>query len=213
MPDLNFRIESAEVLEYAAVPSLLFKLRIENAGDEPIRSITLSTQIRITAQQRSYNAAEQEGLAELFGPPSQWGDTLKSLLWTHAVTQVTPFDKSTFVDVIVPCTYDFEIVSAKYFHHLQEGEVPLEFLFSGTMFYAGANGLQVERISWDKEAQFRLPVHLWREMMEHYFPGTAWLRLERGAFDRLYRYKMQRGFTSWEDALNELLPVPEGVES
>ena len=38
MPDLDFRVEGAEVLEFAAVPSLLFKLRIESLDEEPIRS-------------------------------------------------------------------------------------------------------------------------------------------------------------------------------
>ena len=180
MPDLNFEVVDAEVLSFAAVPSLLFKLRIENGGEEPIRSVALNTQIRIAATQRHYDAAEQEMLLELFGEPHRWGETLRSLLWTHTVLQVPPFSGSTVVDMPVPCTYDLEVVAAKYFHALDDGEVPLEFLFSGTVFYAGEGvGLQVARISWEKEAEFRLPVRLWKEMMDHYFPNSAWIRLRR----------------------------------
>ena len=210
MPDLDFRVEGAEILEYAAVPSLLFKLRIENLEEEPIRSVTLNTQIRISARQRHYDAAEQERLSELFGEPHQWGQTLRSLLWTHTTLQVTPFSGSTVVDMPVPCTYDLEVVASKYFYALEEGEVPLEFLFSGTVFYAEAGGrLQVDRISWEKEAEFRLPVRLWKEMMEHYFPNSAWIRLHRDAFDRLYDYKVREGLPTWEAAVEALLRASE----
>ena len=210
MPDLDFRVEGAEVLEYAAVPSLLFKLRIENLEEEPIRSVALNTQIRIAATQRHYDSAEQERLLELFGEPHRWKDTLRSLLWTHTTLQVTPFSGSTVVDMPVPCTYDLEVVASKYFYALEDGEVPLEFLFSGTVFYAEAGGrLQVDRISWEKEAEFRLPVRLWKEMMEHYFPNTAWIRLRRDAFDRLYDYKVRRALPTWEATVEALLRASE----
>jgi hypothetical protein len=210
VPDLDFAVEGAEVLEFAAVPSLLFKLRIENLQQEPIRSVALNTQIRIAATRRHYATAEQERLLEVFGEPSRWKDTLRSLLWTHTVLQVSPFSGSTVVEMPVPCTYDLEVVWAKYFYALEGGEVPLEFLFSGTVFYAGEGGrLQVERISWDKEAEFRLPVRLWKEMMEHYFPNTTWIRLRRDAFEGLYDYKIRNGFPTWEAAVEALLRASE----
>jgi hypothetical protein len=210
VPDLDFGIEGAEVLEFAAVPSLLFKLRIENLEGEPVRSVALNTQIRIAATQRHYEVAEQERLLELFGEPHRWGNTLRSLLWTHTTLQVPPFSGSTVVDMPVTGTYDLEVVAAKYFYALEDGEVPLEFLFSGTVFYAGEDGrLQIARISWEKEAEFRLPVRLWKEMMERYFPNTAWLRLRKDAFDRLYNYKVSRGFPTWEAAVESLLSASE----
>jgi hypothetical protein len=210
VPDLDFRVEGAEVLEFAAVPSLLFKLRIENGEEEPIRSVALNTQIRIAATQRHYDAMEQERLLEVFGQPNRWRNTLRSLLWTHTVLQVPPFSGSTVVDMPVPCTYDLEVIAAKYFYALEDGEVPLEFLFSGTVFYAGEDRrLQVARISWEKEAEFRLPVRLWKEMMERYFPNSAWIRLRKDAFDRLYDYKAHRGLPTWEAVIEALLHTSE----
>ncbi len=214
MPNLDFGIDGAEVPEFAAVPSLLFKLRIENLEEEPIRSVALNTQIRIAATQRHYDAAEQERLTELFGEPSRWKDTLRSLLWTHTVLQVPRFSGSTVVDMPVTCTYDLEVVAAKYFFALEDGEVPLEFLFSGTVFYAAEGGrLQTARISWEKDAEFRLPVRLWKEMMERYFPNSAWIRLHRDAFDQLYDYKIRMGLLTWEATVEALLRASEqGVE-
>jgi hypothetical protein len=214
VPDLDFRVEGAEVLEYAAVPSLQFKLRIENLQEEPIRTVSLNTQVRIAARQRHYEAVEQERLKELFGDPHRWRETLRSLLWTHTVLQVPRFSGSTVVDMPVTCTYDLEVVAAKYFYALEDGEVPLEFLFSGTVFYAAEGGrLQTARISWEKEAEFRLPVRLWKEMMDHYFPNSAWIRLHRDAFDQLYDYKIRMGFPTWEATVEALLRASEqGVE-
>jgi Family of unknown function (DUF6084) len=214
VPDLEFKLEGAEVAEFAAIPSLVFKLRIENLEDEPVRSVALNTQIRIAATGRHYEAAEQERLLELFGEPSRWKDTLRSLLWTHTVLQVPRFSGSTVVDMPVACTYDLEVVAAKYFYALQDGEVPLEFLFSGTIFYAGEDGrLQTTRISWEKEAEFRLPVRLWKEMMDQYFPNSAWVRLRKDAFDQLYDYKVRKGLPTWEATVEALLRASEqGVE-
>lgn len=210
MPDLDFSVEDVEVLEFAAVPSLVFKLRVENLEGEAIRSVALNAQVRISAAQRHYEAAEQERLLEVFGEPHRWGTTLRSLLWTHTNVQVPPFSGSTVVDMPITCTYDLEVVAAKYFRALEGGEVPLEFLFTGTVFYAGeGGGLQAVRISWEKEAECRMPVRVWKAMMEHYFPNSAWIRLHTDAFDRLYDYKVRRGLPSWEAAVESLLQASE----
>lgn len=210
MADLDFHIEGVEVLEYAAVPSLVFKLRVEDLDGENIRSVALNTQVRIAATQRHYGASEQGRLLELFGEPERWGTTLRSLLWTHTAVQVPAFTGSTVVDMPVTCTYDMEVVSAKYFHALEGGEVPLEFLFAGTVFYTGEAGqMQITRISWEKEAEFRMPVRLWKGMMEHYFPNSAWLQLRKDAFDQLYDYKTRMGLPTWEATVESLVRAAE----
>ena len=198
------------MLEYAATPSLFFRLRVANLGEEPVRSVALSAQIRISATARPYGRAEQERLLELFGSPERWGDTLRSLLWTHAAVQIPPFSGSTVVEMPVTCTYDLEVAASKYLNALDGGEVPLEFLFSGTIFYSGEDGrLQTALIPWDKEARYGMPVRIWREMMDHYFPNSAWLRLRRDVFDRLYGYRMREGLPTWEATVESLLQAEE----
>lgn len=205
MPDLNFRVEGVQALQFAAVPTLLFKLHVENPDGEPVHAVTLNTQIRIATRQRDYTELEQKRLMEVFGEPQRWGETLNSLLWTHTVVLIPPFTGSTVVDMPVTCTYDFEVASGKYFHGLKDGAVPLEFLFRGTIFYAGDSGLQVSQVSWEKEARYELPVDVWKVTMEHYFPNSAWVRLRSDLFDRLYGYKSRHGLPTWEAALERLL--------
>ena len=207
MPDLDFSVESAEVLPYAVVPTILFRLGVENAvGGEEVNSVSLRTQIRISATQRRYDATEQEKLKELFGEPHQWKDSLRSVLWTNTNTTVPRFSGGATFEMPVTCTYDFDVVGTKYFAALEDGEIPLEFLFSGTVFYKGEGGnLQAVQISWEKEAKFRLPVRVWRDMMDHYFPNSAWLRIRKDTFDRLYEYRSSKALLTWERTLESLL--------
>lgn len=207
MADLSFEVVSAEAPAFAAVPTLIFKLRVDNASEEErIHGVFLRCQIQINVTRRRYSAEAQARLLEVFGEPKRWRETLRSLLWTHASTVVPQFSESIIVDLPVPCTYDFEVVSTKYFNALEEGDIPLNFLFSGTIFYEGEEGnLQVAQISWSKEASFHLPVVLWQEMMQRYYPNSAWIHLQKEVFDRLYRYKATQSFPTWEEVMVSLL--------
>jgi len=50
-------------------------------------------------------------------------------------------------------------------------------------------------------------------MMDHYYPDSAWLRLRRDAFERLYEYKRHHGMVTWEEAIESLLPLPQEAAS
>jgi hypothetical protein len=121
---------------------------------------------------------------------------------------VPAFTGNAEVMLPVPCTYDLNVIGGKYFYALEGDDVPLLFLFSGTVFYQTTDErLQIQRISWEKECAYRMPVRLWREMMEQHFPNSAWLYLQRDVFDRLYDYKRQHGIATWEQTIERLLPA------
>jgi hypothetical protein len=211
MPDLSFQVERAEVVSNAASPLLAFKLRLSNSNpEETIQTVALRCQIQIEVTRRKYTREDQARLRDLFDEPSRWGQTLKNLLWTHASVVVPSFQGTTVVDLPVPCTFDFNIAATKYFDGLADGEVPICLQFSGTVFYASPQGgLQVAPISWDKETHFKLPVKVWRDMMESYYPNSAWLCLHKDAFDRLHQYKVRHGIPTWEEALESIIPLEE----
>ena len=213
MPELSFQIERAEVVQNSISPLLAFKLRVTTADPEQtIHTVALRCQIQLEVARRKYTGEDQARLRDLFDEPSRWGQTLKSLLWTHASVVVPSFKGTTLTDVPVPCTFDFNVAATKYFDGLSSGEVPICVQFSGTVFYANADGsLQVAPISWDKEARFKLPVQVWRDMMESYYPNSAWLYLHKDAFDRLYQYKVRHGIPTWEAVLETIVPVEETV--
>jgi hypothetical protein len=214
MPDLSFEVEKAEPQRFTVAPTLLFKLRMTNAVEnETIHSVALRCQIQLEVTRRQYTPEDQTQLRDLFGETDRWGQTLKTMLWTHASVVAPAFQGSAVVDLPVPCTFDFNVAATKYFHGLSDADVPLCFLFSGTVFYADGKGaLQVGPIPWDKEARFRLPVKSWHEMMDIYYPNSAWLCLRRDVFERLYQYKVARGIPTWEQVLESIVPALEEAE-
>jgi hypothetical protein len=205
MSHLLFEALGARPEPYAAVPTLVFRLGITETTGEQVHAVALKTQIQIEPRRRHYAPPEEERLLELFDRPHRWGETLKTLVWTQVSLTVAGFTARTVVDLPVACTYDFEVAAAKYFHALDEGEIPLLLLFSGTVFVRGETGFSVEPVPWDKELAFRLPVRTWREVMDSYFPGSAWLRLRRESFDALHRFKGRHALTTWDDAVDALL--------
>jgi hypothetical protein len=213
VPEVAFAVQDAARVEHAAAPTLRFVLRADSGG-APVRSILLDTQIRIAARRRRYDPAATDRLFELFGPREDWATNLNSLLWTRTTTVVPAFTGTTTIDLDVPCSYDLEVAASRYLDALADGEVPLEFLFSGALFYSGADGrLQTARISWEAEAEYRLPVAVWKETMERHFPGSAWLRVDKATFDRLCTYKSTRALPTWAEVFDELLPPVREAES
>jgi hypothetical protein len=213
MPDLSFAVEGAEAVPYAAVPTIGFRIRLRNdRPEEQVRNVSLQVQMQIEPAQRSYKAAEKERLNELFGDPTRWGQTLKTLLWTRTALFVAPFAGETAVELPVHCSFDFNVAVTKYFSGLEEGFIPLTLLFSGTVFYEEDGLLQIAQISWSREATYRLPLAVWRTMMDLYYPNSAWLCLERPLFERLVGYKSRSGLGTFERALARALDVAEERE-
>ena len=207
MPDLDFKILGVEPTVHGLTPLLHFKLGITNTPpNETIQSVILQTQIQIQAPGRAYNENEKPKLIDLFGTPDQWKTTLRARLWTLANTTVRSFAGETEAVLPVPCSFDLNVAGSKYFYALEDGEVPLLFLFSGTIFYAAPDGhLQVQQISWNKECTYSMPVRVWKEMMNYHYPNSAFISLRREVFDRLENYKRGANVSSWDDTIERLL--------
>jgi len=214
VPELNFQISDASVVRHAAVPTLGLQLSISQSEPRvPIESVLLECQVRIEPTRRKYSPAEQSRLSDLFGEPARWGETLRSLLWTHVRAHLPPLVEGTTLELPIPCSFDFNVGATKYFSALESGELPLLILFSGTIFYTADEAVQISRISWEKECRYRLPVSVWREMMDLYYPNQAWLTLRRDIFDRLLDYKQRQSLPTFEQALDKLLAEVQAVET
>jgi hypothetical protein len=205
MTSLAFEVVGARPEPHAAVPTIIMRLRVSETAGGAVHALALRCQIRIEPQRRRYGADEEERLYELFGEAPQWGDSLRPFLWTHVSTTLPGFSASTEFDLAVECSYDFEVTAAKYLHALTGGEIPLLLLFSGTVFTRGTSGFSAEPVGWDQEASYRLPVSVWRALMDLYFPNCGWLRIGRDTLDALQRFKASRALPTWDQALDQLL--------
>ena len=171
MPDLRFNVESV-----SAQHMLLLGIRVENLQRaEEIRSISLNAQVQIQPARRRYNNEEKIALRDLFGEPERWATTLRPVFWTRVSVAVSSFQGSTTITMPVPLPSGFDDAALRYCHALQEGDIPVDLLFSGTIFYLsdlgpstpkeGARmGAQVAFIPWSKETFCRVPLALWREL-------------------------------------------------
>jgi hypothetical protein len=186
-------------------PGILLSLRIAVETGQRVHSMALRTQIRIEPRRRRYTPAEADKLVDLFGELPRWGETLQPLQLCTVSTMIGGFVGQTTAEVAVPLSYDIDVAATRYLHGLDDGEVPLLLLFSGTVFYAGLEGVQVGLVPWSDEAAYRLPVAVWRAAMDEHFPGSAWLRVRRETLDALLAYRSEGALPSWDDTLHRLL--------
>ena len=205
MTELVFDCVGARAERWAVAPTMTFLLKVAETAGEAVHGIALRCQIRIEPVKRRYSDAEGEGLADLFGERARWGDTMKPLQLAFAAQMVPSFSGSIEIELPVPFTYDFEVATSKYFHALEDGDIPLLLLFSGTIFVKSDEGFRVEQVPWHKESAFRLPVATWREMMDTHYPGSAWVRVRRDTLDALSRFQSERGLSNWDDVINALI--------
>jgi hypothetical protein len=205
MAELTFDCIDVRPLKYAASPTLAFKLRISELTGQPVHAMVLRVQIRIEPQRRRYADDESELLTHLFGDRSRWGETLKPFQFTTVSVTVPAFTGATEVDAEVPCTYDLEVAAGKYFHALSDGVVPMVLLFSGTVFGRGGPGFWVEQVPWHTQAECRMPVAVWDELMDRYFPNAGWIKLSHETLDALLKYQAEHAIPTWEAAIEQLL--------
>jgi hypothetical protein len=206
VPDLAFAVTAAEGERFAALPTLRFRLEITRTGGGPVSFVALTTAIRIDVARRRYQPQCHRALTELFGAPRQWGSTMHPLAWTRTTLHVPAFDQRTTTELLVECSYETELAVTKYLRAVRDGDVPLDFLFSGTVFHqAPGGGLRASRISWSGDASYPLPAALWHSLTDRYHCGGTWLRLSRETHDRLDEYRARHVLGSPDDAVRSLL--------
>ncbi len=205
MAELVFDCIGAHADRYAVAPSMAFTLRISDTSGQQVEAIALRCQIRIEPSRRRYSAAEAERLSDLFGETQRWAETLRPLQFTNVAIMVPRFTGSIELDLPVMLSYDLEIGSTRYFAGLDDGEVPLLLLFSGTVFGMTGGRLQAQQVPWSKEAAYRLPISIWREAVDAHFPNSAWIKMSRQTLDELQRFKTRTALPTWDATIQALL--------
>jgi hypothetical protein len=211
-PDLEFAALGARAVKHAASPMLMLDLEVRESDGRPVHMLALTIQLMIEPARRRSEAAEHERLEELFGAPERWAVTTRSLLWAQLDVVVPAFTGSTTVSVPIACSYDMELAAAKYLRALPDGVAPLALHFNGMIYYPGADGaLQMALVPWSKSIDFRMPVSVWQDMIEHYYPGTAWVAVHSATLDALQRLKLRRGLATVDACIAELLEGQDGA--
>ena len=205
-PELDFGVIGVRPVKYAAAPMLSLDLQVSETSGAAVYMVALTIQLMIEPARRAYDDATRARLVELFGAPERWAVTTRSLVWAKLDVLVPAFTGTTTVTVPIACHYDLELAAAKYLHSLPDGEAPLALHFNGMVYYPGEDGcLQMVLIPWSKSIDFRMPVSVWRETIEHYYPATAWIAVRTDTFEALQREKLARGLATLDACVSALL--------
>lgn len=205
MTEVTFAVVDVFPEPYAVTPVLTARVGIAALGDEPVHAIALRAQIRIEPLRRGYTDHEAAALLDLFGTRDRWSTTQHTFLWQHSGVMVQGFTGTTQVDLPLECTYDVEVTAAKFFHALRDGAIPLQFLFSGTVFTKGQHGFAVTPVPWDREDHYDMPVSVWRALIDLHYPHTGWIRLHHDTIDALVDYKARHALLGLDDTVMALL--------
>lgn len=207
MSAYRFTVLSVAAEPYAVAPQLTARLRIEETRGLAVHAMALRCQVRVEPQRRGY--ASDSLLRALFGPRERWPETLKPFQWMQANATVQGFQHSIETELALPCTYDLDVIGSKYLHAVEAGDIPLDFLFSGTVFLRGENSFSVEQVPWECESRYAMPVTVWREMIDSYFPNSGWLRADAEIVKELAAYRARHDLISWDETLRRLLDEAE----
>jgi hypothetical protein len=206
VPEPEFEVLSARTVRYAAAPMLAIDLQVSEPSGRPVYMMALTIQVMIDPARRRYDDATREKLLELFGEPERWSVTTRSLVWCQLDVLVPAFTGSTVVAVPIQCSYDLELAATKYLRSLPDGEAPVALHFNGTIYYPGDDGgLQMVLVPWTKSIDFRMPVSVWNETIEHYYPNTGWVALRSETLEALGRAKVQRGLATLDACVAALI--------
>ncbi|HET7073037.1 MAG TPA: DUF6084 family protein [Mycobacterium sp.] len=202
---VDFAVLDVAPEPYRVSPVLTARVSVATDGEDPVHAIALRCQVRIEPLRRPYSDAEADGLIDLFGLRERWATTQRTFLWQHCSTMVPGFAGNTTVGLPLDCTYDFEVAAAKYMHALRDGTIPLQFLFSGTIFVKSERGFSVQQVPWDCEYRYDMPVAAWRELITQHYPNTGWVRLSHETIAALAGYKSAQGLLDLDHAVTALL--------
>ena len=117
---------------------------------------------------------------------------------------VPAFTGATEVDLPVACTLRLRGGGgASTSHALDDGEIPLLLLFSGTVFTRASAGFQRRAGAVGQRGRATgCRSAVWRELMDRYFPGSGWLRLRRDTLRRAAPLQGRpRPWPTWDEAV------------
>ena len=128
-------------------------------------------------------------------------------------TMVPGFTGSTEIDLPVPFSYDLQIASTRYFSSLDEGEIPLLLLFSGTIFGQATGGSRCSRCRGARRPRTGCRSACGGRRWTCTSRTRAWITMSRQTLDELIRFKTRHALPTWDATVAALLAQAGQEES
>ena len=178
---------------YAAVPTLVFRLRITETSGPAVHAIALRCQIRIEPQPPRYADGEAELLGDLFGDPDRWGDTLKPLQFADGLrhgARLHRSDRDRPAGAVLATTWRSRRASTS--PRWTTARSRCSCCSAARSSPGRATASRRARCRGTSEARYRCRWRCGGRLMDRYFPGSGWLRLRRDTLARLQRFKSDK---------------------
>ena len=195
-PAPAFEILGAEAVRHAAAPTLRFAVQVTEPTGREVYTIALRAQIMIEPAKRSYDDETKARLVELFGEPERWGDHHRGRrCWRRSTCSCRRSPAPPPSRSRCRASFDLELAAAKYLYSLPDGNVPLTFNFTGTIFYRARRRADADRADplGLLAPASRCRSSTWREMIRDHYPKGGWVALETDTLDALARAQGRAG--------------------
>ncbi len=184
---------------YAAGPSLGFQLRIAETTGVRVHAHRAAVPDQDRAERRRYTPGRGRAAQRpVRRHRALGGDPQAASVRQRRGDGAELYRRHRGRPVPSRCSYDLEIAATSYFHALDEDDIPLLLLFSGTIFTRRQPASALRQVPWRKEATYRLPVTEWRATMDAFFPNSGWLRLRLDTLEALGAFKTARALPTWD---------------
>lgn len=162
MPDLNFKIVSAQAIKATSIPTLGFHLEINNeVKNVEIQETDLVCQAWIDPGTFHTGQHAPEGSKA----PQESIESSSPISWDLVKVPVKPFKKRTFVMILFPCKNDLRKAIDEYIPSFQDGIIPIRFSFKGSVVYRKTDSQpEVYHLPSDYQVDLKMPISVWRNL-------------------------------------------------
>ncbi|MFI0410087.1 DUF6084 family protein [Actinomadura sp. 3N508] len=138
-PELGLEVLGVEGGITAATPVLSLRVGLRRTDGGPVQCVLLTTTVTVAPARLS---------------------------WARVGATVPTFRGGTELTLTLPCRNGMRAAVEDHLPSLNNGGVPLDLAFDGTVFYPGENGTpRTGQAPWRHETTALLPVETWRTLM------------------------------------------------
>ncbi len=102
-----------------------------------------------------------------------------------------------------------ELTEKKLLEASEGPRIPFKLVFYGSAIYQSPDNTAFNYFPFPqlppKEAEFKLPVSVWKSMMQNHYGQARWVSVKEGTFVKLHKHMETNRLTSFDEALNTLL--------
>ena len=203
-PAPEFEILGVRARRRAAAPTLRFSVGQRRLRDREVYTIALTGADRDRAREAHATTTRPASDSSSSSASPSAGRRPRAASLDQVDVAGPGFTGAPEFELEVPCTYDLEVAATKYFGGLADGEAPLRFHFTGSVFYAATRAHPDRPDPVGLLGRFAMPVEVWKRDDRPHYPAAAGSRCTARRSSACARCR-RAGLPTFDAAVGELL--------